>query len=123
MVVHICRKKPKEVVHYANTTKSERCFIRLFKVYNSRCPSDRPDNALYLKPLSTLKGHIWYSKVPLGHNLLQNIVPHLMKSANYTGYYTNHSLRASAATHLFTSGVDEKAIMSVRWGEGLQTHV
>lgn len=36
-----------------------------------------------------------------------------MKSANYTGYYTNHSLRASAATHLFTSGVDEQAIMSV----------
>ena len=107
------RKKPKEVVHYANTTNPERCFIRLFKVYNSRCPSDRPDNALYLKPLSTPKGHIWYSKVPLGHNLLQNIIPRLMKSANYTGYYTNHSLRASAATRLFTSGVDEQAIMSV----------
>ena len=102
-----CRKKPKEVVHYANTTNPERCFIQLFKVYNSRCPSDRPDNALYflLKPLSTPKGHIWYSKVPLGHNLLQNIVPRLMKSANYTGYYTNHSLRASAATRLYTSGV------------------
>jgi len=36
-----------------------------------------------------------------------------MKSANYTGYYTNHSLRASAATRLFTSGVHEQAIMSV----------
>jgi len=85
----------------------------LFKQYNSRCPSNRPDNALYLKPLSTPKGHIWYSKVPLGHNLLQNTVSHLMKSVNYTGYYTNHSLRASAATRLFTSSVDEQAIMSV----------
>jgi len=65
------RKKLKEVVHYANTTKPGSCFIRLFKLYNSRCPSDQPDNALYLKPLLTPKGHIWYAKVPLRHNLLQ----------------------------------------------------
>ncbi len=36
-----------------------------------------------------------------------------MKSASFTGYYTNHSLRASAATRMFTPGVDEQAIMSV----------
>ena len=29
------RKKPKEVVYYANTTSPERCFIRLFKVYDA----------------------------------------------------------------------------------------
>ncbi len=107
------RKKPNEVVHYANTTNPERCYVRLFKVYNSRCPLDRPDNALYLKPLSAPKGHAWYSKIPLGHNTLQQTVPRLMKSANFTGYYTNYSLRASAATRMFTSGVDEEAIMSV----------
>ncbi len=46
-------------------------------------------------------------------NTLQQTIPRLMKSANLTGYYTNHSLRASAPTRMFTSGVDEQAIMSV----------
>ena len=44
---------------------------------------------------------------------MQNTVPRLMKTANFTGYYTNHSLRVSAATRLFNSGVDEQAIMCV----------
>lgn len=107
------RKKPKEVLHYANSTNPERCFVRLYKVYNSRCPVDRSPNAFYLKPLSAPRGHVWYGKVALGHNTLQNTVPRLMKSANFPGYYTNHSLRVSAATRLFYSGVDEQAIMSV----------
>ena len=55
---------------------------------------------------------IWFSKVPCGHNTLQKIVPELMKAAGISGYYTNHSLRASAATRLFESGVDGQLIMS-----------
>ena len=82
-------------------------------MYNSRCPIDRPANAFYLKPLSKPKGEVWYSKVALGHNGLQQTIPRLMKNAGYTGYYTNHSMRVSAASCLFDSGVDEQAIMSV----------
>ena len=52
-------------------------------------------------------------KAALGHNTLQNTVPQLMMSGKFTGYYTNHSLRVSAATRLFNSGVDGQAIMSV----------
>ena len=37
--------KPKIVYHHANTERPERCFIRLYKLYNSRCPADRPDHA------------------------------------------------------------------------------
>ena len=107
------RKKPKEVVHYANITYPEKCFVHLYKVYTPRCPVDRPANAFYLKPLSKPKSQVWYSKVALGHNALQQTVPRLMKNAGYTGYYTNHSLRVSAASRLYDSGVDEQAIMSV----------
>lgn len=56
------------------------------KVYNSRCPVDRPDNSFYLKPLLAPKGQVWYGKAALGHNTLQNTVPWLMKSANFTGF-------------------------------------
>ena len=73
----------------------------------SRWPADRPASAFFLQPLSTTKGNIWYSRTPCGHNTLQRVVPELMKQA---GYFTNHSLRAIAATRLFENGVDEQLI-------------
>ena len=36
-----------------------------------------------------------------------------MKSSTFKGKYTNHSLRASAATRLFQKGFDEQLVMSV----------
>ena len=37
--------KPKVVYHHANTDKPKRCAVRLYKLYNSRCPADPPDHA------------------------------------------------------------------------------
>ena len=36
------KKKPKEVVQYANKDSPHRCVVRLFKLYNSKCPEKRP---------------------------------------------------------------------------------
>ncbi len=106
------QKVPKEVTHYANTNDPARCLVRLYKLYNSRCPVDRPADAFYLKPLLRPKGSVWFSRVPVGHNMLQQTVPRLMKTAGYSGHYTNHSLRVSAATRLFDCGIDEQLIMN-----------
>ena len=43
--------KPKIVYHHTNIEKPGRCFVRLYKLYNSRCPADRPDHTYYLRPL------------------------------------------------------------------------
>ena len=107
-----CRKVPKEVVHYANASNHTRCFVRLYKLYLSKCPLDRPNNDFYQTPLCRPKGDIWYSKVPIGQNKLQKTVPNLMKEGGYQGYYTNHSLRVSIATRLFNKCVDEQLIMA-----------
>ncbi len=48
----------------------------------------------------------------MGHNKLQTVVSSLMEKAGYSGHYTNHSLRVSAATRLFDLGIDEQLIMS-----------
>ena len=72
--------------------------------------SSRP--TLYLTPLSRPRGGVWYSKTPLGHNLLGKVVTDMMKEAGYDGHYTNHSLRASLATRLYDAEVDEQLIMS-----------
>ena len=75
---------PKQVVHIANTDNPERCLIRL---YQSKCPQDRPDGAFYLKPLPKPKECVWYSKQPVSHNTLTNTVRHLCNETGIEGFF------------------------------------
>ena len=102
--------KPKCVTCYANEKNPERCLVRLHQVYLSHHPADV--QSFYLTPLRKVKGVVWYSKVPVGHNTLSQTVGRLCKQAGITGYKTNHSLRVTSTTRLFQSGVDEQFIMS-----------
>ena len=106
------KKVPKQVVHHLNAEAPERCLVRLYKLYNSKCPRNRPNNAFYLKPLEKPRQDVWYTCTPVGHNLLSNTIPRLFKEAGLKGNFTNHSLRATSATRLFDAGVDEQLIMS-----------
>jgi hypothetical protein len=103
---------PKEVTHYANVENPQRCIVRLFKTYREHCPPDRTTAAFYLTPLRKMRSNIWFSSIPVGHNTLNSTVKRLCKAAGIEGFKTNHSLRVSAATRLFQSGVDEQLIMS-----------
>ena len=47
----------------------------------------------------------------MGHNTLQNTVSRLCNLAGLQLFYTNHSLRATAAMRLYNSGVDEQLVM------------
>ena len=69
------KKVPKEVVHYSNQSDPSRCFVRLYKEYLRHGPPDWPDSAFYLTPLKVTKGEVWFSRVPLGHNMLQKTIP------------------------------------------------
>lgn len=102
--------KPKSVTCYANEKNSERCLVRFFKAYLSHRPTGT--ECFYLTPLRKIKGEIWYSIVPVGHNTLSQIVGRLCKQAGISGYKTNHSLRVTSATRLFQNGIDEQLIMS-----------
>ena len=102
---------PKVVYHHANLVNPERCFVRLLKKYTSLTPPDAPANAFYLKPAKTPTTTCWYSCQPLGHNPLGNTVARLCRSAGISGFKTNHSLRATSASRLYQSGVEEQQIM------------
>ena len=99
------------MVHYATSNNPSRCFVRLFKLYQSKCPPNRPASAFYLKPLKNSAGEYWYAAQPIGHYKLSNTVARICKAAGIYGFKTNHSLRATAATHLYQAGVDEQIIM------------
>ena len=81
-------------------------FVRLFKKYVSLCPSSA--KAFYVQPLSKPSLTCWYSSNPLGH---YTISKRLCDSVGIEGFITNHSLRTTAATRLYESGVNEQLIM------------
>ncbi|XP_064403277.1 zinc finger MYM-type protein 2-like [Halichondria panicea] len=106
------KHKQKVVVHHSNIENPTRCFVRLFQKYSTLCLPERPSNALYLTPLAKPKNDdCWFSKVPLGHNSLKDIVKNMCLKAGIPGYKTNHSLRATTATRLYSNGVDEQLVM------------
>ena len=107
------KKQPKQVTHHANVECPDRCLVRLFKLYNSKCPANRPDDAFYLRPLSRPRGDVWYTRTPVGHNTLASTIARMFKAAGISGQFTNHSLTATSATCMFDAGLDEQLIMAL----------
>ena len=105
---------PRSSRAYANAECPERCVVGIVDTYMKRCPKDSLLNAFYLKPLQKFKGKsVWYSTVPLGHNKLNSMEKIMMSEDGVEGYYTNHSLRATAVSRLSQNEVDDKLIKGV----------
>lgn len=100
---------PKSVVVYHNEADHSKCLPCLWSKYTSLRPQETKTDALFLAPMNHGGDREkWYKDVPLGKNSLGNVVKVLM--AGYDGRYTNHSLRRTAATRLFQSGVEDDLI-------------
>ena len=48
--------------------------------------------------------------MPVGYNKLASTVKRLCEQAGISGYRTNHSLRATAATRMYDMEIDEQLI-------------
>ena len=55
----------------------------------------------------------WYKRVRVGINPLKKMMPTISERAGLAVRYTNHSLRATAATRMFASGIPEKVVAEV----------
>ncbi|XP_046564315.1 uncharacterized protein LOC124273141 isoform X2 [Haliotis rubra] len=64
----------------------------------------------YLLPLKYPKPNQCYSAAPIGRHVLSWVVKRLCARAGFQGFYTSHSLRATTATRLYESGLDEQLI-------------
>lgn len=101
----------KVVTQYANLSCPDRCHVMLYKKYMALCPTSGRDGAFYLQPLVKPRDDVWFNRNGIGHNTLRTMISSMCKEAGMVGKYTNHSLRATAATALFQSGISEQAIM------------
>ena len=79
------KKVPKHVVRHLNAEAPERCLVRLYQLYNSKCPRNRPNDAFYLKPLAKPRGDVWYTCMPVGHNLFLRPSPGSSKQQDWKG--------------------------------------
>ena len=94
--------------------ESDRCPVRIIDTYLSKLPENPP--AFYLQWLPRVPADAaqpWYKRVQVGINPLKKMMPTISERANLPIRYTNHSLRATAATRMFASGVPEKVIGEV----------
>ena len=80
-------------------------------LYLSKLPSN--PKAFYLQPLPEAPmdpGKSWYKTSPMGVNSLKMMMSRASELAGLRNCYINHSLRATAATRMFASGIPEKVI-------------
>ena len=67
---------------------------------------------MYLRPLAKpTRDGVWYSMQPIGCHKLSGVVAELLSQISISGKITNHSLCASAATHLYQQDIDKQLIM------------
>ena len=102
--------KNKEVRAYA-LPGSERCLVTMLDTYLAKLPSG--SSYLYMRPLENFPkdpAKPWYTRQRVGVNKLKEIVSELFGKSGLEVHYTNHSLRATAVTRMFNSGVPEKII-------------
>ena len=92
----------------------ERCAVYLLDLYLSKLPSEAfEQDIFYLRPLGNIPSDPakpWYSSVPVGKNTLERKLAIICDCAGIQETITNHSLRATSATHMYRSGVPEKVI-------------
>ena len=85
------------------------CILYYF-VFHSPTVGTDSSTAFYRSALKCPKPNCWYSNVAVGHNKLASTIKRLCEQGGLSGYRTNHSLRATAATRMYDKGVDEQLI-------------
>ena len=107
------RKCSPKVVNVYPIGNAVRCPVRILYAYFCKLPINRMCSALYLRPRTNYSGDYWYTNQPVGVNKLQAMVKIVCKEAGLTGFYTNHSLRSTAATRMYNNSCPEQVIQEI----------
>ena len=106
----------KIVTIFSNEKAGQRCPVYVIDLYFSKIPCLPSElECMYLKPLSKTpldETKPWFCLVPVGKNLLSKYVELMCEDAGLEKR-SNHSLRATGASALFTAGVPEKIIKGI----------
>ena len=112
--MHQVHLENKVVSHYSNKELGDRCFVFLMDLYLSKLSKKAVEKDIfYCKPAkSPSLGKPWYYDMPVGHNTLQRKLKDMFIEAGFDSEnVSNHSLRATGISRMYSGGVAEKLIM------------
>ena len=90
------------------------CLVYLLGTYFAEfTPRAIELDLFYLRPKKAPAGAIWHDNVVIGRDKLASFLRDMCRKARITEKKTNHGLRATGASALFTAGVPEKLIYDV----------
>ena len=108
-------QKPKTVYAFCSGHEPH-CFVHILDRYLELCPPTKFCSGFYLhtKPgwnkEQNFHNNYWYSRFPVGKNVLASTVKNMMEDAGIEGNFSNNSLRATTASRLYSKNVDEQLI-------------
>ena len=98
---------------------SKRCPVKLITKYLRHLNPESSN--LFQKPRSPCKSfnpakdEVWFSSVPMGHNLLENMLRGMTSRAGIQPYLTNHSIRATTVTVLSAANYEMSTHKGDNW--------
>ena len=108
-------QKP-EVVYSFCSGNEPRCFVHILDRYLDLCPPPPFCLGFYLRSKpnwskeENFNDSYWYTKFPVGKNMLSQTISTMMEKAGIVGNFSNNSLRATAASRLYANNIDEQLI-------------
>ena len=107
------QKKERKIVWIKPSRNVNRCPVRLVAKYINLLSKVGKKPNLYLHSMRKPKPNCWFTTSPLGINKVRTVVSQMLKDAGLDGFFTNHSLRRTAATRLFRAGTNVKLIKEI----------
>ena len=102
---------------YALPERRPRCLVYLLDLYISKIPlAAKERNLFYVRPVTKMPVDCqspWYENAPVGKEKLRSFISAMCKEAGITEPKTNHSLRATGTTAMFSAKVPERMIRDV----------
>lgn len=101
--------KPKHVE--VREVQHDRCVVKIASAYLQRCDCD--SMYIFCQPIRNPNGYRWFSKMRLGLHSCQKMLKTMAQESGLSGRITNHTLRKTTVTRLFSENVDDKVIRSI----------
>ena len=114
--------EPKEVDMYPIENES-RCPVRIFMYYLSKLPENRTCRSLYLQPRKKYTPTSWFQDRQAGVNKLREMIKDICEKAGFPGFFSNHSLRSTAAMKMYHCNIDEQLIQEITGHRSLAVEI
>ena len=121
-------KQPNKIVPvYAVPDSRPRCLVYLLDKYLSKIPQRGKElDIFYLRPSSSFNKNpagYWYECAAIGRDKLRRFLSDMCEAAGIKEKKTNHSLRSTGATAMFSANVPEKLIRDVTGHQSNALHL